>query len=252
MITPVSRKWTPRPLARQDVPGDDRRSGQPDLLTRRDGVPRERADAARNRERVLVAAERLFATTDPTSVTMGDIARAAGVGRATLYRRFPDPASVAVALLDEHEKRLQHRLISGPPPLGPGAPPADRLAAFYAAMVDLLDQHLPLALGAECGSARFSTGAYGFWRLHIRSLLVEADVPDPDTVVDALLALWRPRCTDTNATNAAGSPGRSPTASACWPDVLSKPPDQPDGVSPAHAQAARGRSRYQRSPAASR
>jgi AcrR family transcriptional regulator len=157
-----------------------------------ESVPRERADAARNRQRVLAAAEQLFATTDPAAVTMGAIARAAGVGRATLYRRFPDPASVAVALLDEHERRLQQLLISGPPPLGPGAPPAERLAAFYAAMVELLDRHLHLALGAEGGHARFATGAYGFWRLHVRALLVDAHVPDPDTVVDSLLAPLAP------------------------------------------------------------
>jgi AcrR family transcriptional regulator len=166
-------------------------SGVPDLLMRPDRPTRERADAARNRLRVLAAAEALFAT-DPTSVTMGDIARAAGVGRATLYRRFPDPASIALALLDEHERRLQQQLISGPPPLGPGATPADRLAAFYAATVDLLDQHLHLALGAECGSARFSTGAYGFWRLHVRGLLVEANTPDADALVDSLLAPLAP------------------------------------------------------------
>lgn len=39
--------------------------------------PRERADAARNRAKVLAAAERLFADGDPTAVTMDDIARAA-------------------------------------------------------------------------------------------------------------------------------------------------------------------------------
>lgn len=166
--------------------------GGPNLLVQPDGAPRERADAARNRQRVLAAAERLFATAAPASVTMGDIARAAGVGRATLYRRFPDPASVAVALLDEHERRLQQELISGRPPLGPGAAPADRLAAFYTAMVDLLDQHLHLALGAECGSARFGTGAYGFWRLHVHGLLAEAEVPDADTLVDSLLAPLAP------------------------------------------------------------
>lgn len=148
----------------------------------------ERADAARNRQRVLEAARQLFATTDPSSVTMGDIARSAGVGRATLYRRFPDVASIAVALLDEHERRLQEQLIGGRPPLGPGAPPADRLAAFHAAMVELLEEHLPLVLGAENGPARFATGAYGFWRLHVRTLLVDGKVPDPDALVDAVLA----------------------------------------------------------------
>lgn len=123
---------------------------------------------------------------------MDDIARAAGVGRGTLYRRYPDTVSIAVALLDEHERELQEKLLRGEPPLGPGAPPADRLAAFYAAMVQLLDRHNNLVLGAEVGDARFSGGAYGFWRVHVRSLLVAAGTPDPDTLVDLLLAPLAP------------------------------------------------------------
>ncbi|MFD0577105.1 TetR/AcrR family transcriptional regulator [Dactylosporangium darangshiense] len=116
-------------------------------------------------------------------------AKAAGVGRATLYRRYPDPATVAVALLDEHERDLQQRLLSGPPPLGPGAPPLQRLVAFYAAMVALLEQHLPLA---ETGSARFAVGAYGFWRAHVRHLLDTAGIASSDGIVDVLLAPLAP------------------------------------------------------------
>ncbi len=158
--------------------------------------PRERADAARNRAQILAAAEHLFSTQDPAGITMDQLAKAAGVGRATLYRRFPDPAAVAVALLDEHEYRLQDQLLSGPPPLGPGAPPGDRLAAFYLAAIDLLEQHLPLALGAETGPARFTSGAYGFWRVHVRALLVEGGVPDPDAHIDLLLAPLAPELYD--------------------------------------------------------
>jgi AcrR family transcriptional regulator len=152
----------------------------------------ERADAARNRARVLAAAEELFATRGAGEVTMDDIAKAAGVGRGTLYRRYPDRASIAVALLDEHERALQERLLRGDPPLGPGAPPAERLAAFYAAMLDLLDRHGHLVLGTEVGSSRFATGAYGFWRAHVRSLVVAAARPDPDALVDVLLAPLAP------------------------------------------------------------
>jgi AcrR family transcriptional regulator len=152
-----------------------------------DGVP-ERADAARNRARVLAAAADLFATRDPRTVTIYDIAKAAGVGRATVYRRYPDTWSIAVALLDEHERVLQERLLRGEPPLGPGAPPATRLAAFYVAMVDLLDAHAELVLGAETGGSRFAAGAYGFWSAHVRSLLIESGIDDPDAMVDALLA----------------------------------------------------------------
>jgi AcrR family transcriptional regulator len=158
----------------------------------------ERADAARNRQRILAAAEELFAARGPGVVTMEDIARAAGVGKGTLYRRFPDRASIAVALLDAHERALQERLLRGPPPLGPGAPPAERLVAFYAAMVELLERHLHLALGAETGSRRFATGAYGFWHAHVKALLVDAGgerAAHPgrlDGLVDVLLAPLAP------------------------------------------------------------
>ncbi|MFE6924242.1 TetR/AcrR family transcriptional regulator [Nocardia sp. NPDC057663] len=150
--------------------------------------PAERTDAARNRVKVLAAAAELFATRDPRTVTMDDIAKAAGVGRGTLYRRYPDRTAIAVALLDEHERALQEQLLRGEPPLGPGAPPADRLAAFYAAMVELLTAHAHLVLGAETGGARFATGAYGFWSAHVRALLVEAAVAQPDSLVDTVLA----------------------------------------------------------------
>jgi AcrR family transcriptional regulator len=59
----------------------------------------ERADAARNRRRVLEAAEKLFARHGADRVTMEEIARAAGAGKGTLYRRYPDRAAIAVALL---------------------------------------------------------------------------------------------------------------------------------------------------------
>lgn len=167
-----------------------------DLLTGRpaeeDGRPRERADAARNRAKVLTAAAELFATRDPRGVTMDDIAKAAGVGRGTLYRRYPDTVSIAQALLDEHERALQERLLRGDPPLGPGAGPAQRLAAFYAAMIELLDGHISLVLGAEQGELRFATGAYGFWRAHVRTLLAEAGIADHEALLDILLAPLSP------------------------------------------------------------
>ncbi|MEU5692586.1 helix-turn-helix domain-containing protein [Actinosynnema sp. NPDC020468] len=163
------------------------------LSSGNNGRPRERADAARNRARVLAAAEQLFALAGGAAgVTMEDIARAAGVGRATLYRRYPDPTSIAQALLDSHEAELQGRIMTGPPPLGPGAPPADRLAAFYRAMTELLERHLHLVLGAETGRARFRTGVYSFWRRHVEVLLQSGPPPHPSALVDALMAPLAP------------------------------------------------------------
>ncbi|GAA2060513.1 TetR/AcrR family transcriptional regulator [Catenulispora yoronensis] len=160
---------------------------------------KERADAARNRARVLAAAEELFAAGDPGAVTMDDIAKAAGVGRGTLYRRYPDRASIAQALLDEHERVIQERILRGPGPLGPepassgpAATPAERLAAFYEAQVELLERHVHLYLGAEVGAARYATGAYAFWRQHVRLLASAAGIADPDTAADLLLAPLAP------------------------------------------------------------
>jgi AcrR family transcriptional regulator len=156
---------------------------------------RERVDAARNRERVLRAAAALFAERGAVNVSMEDVARAAGVGKATLYRRYPDRAMLAVALLDQHERELEDQLVRGGPPLGPGAPPAERLAAFYAAMVDLLDRHLDLALAAETGDTRYRTGAYGAWRAHVLVLLREAGVDDAGgALADILLAPLSSEC----------------------------------------------------------
>ncbi|MFE1308867.1 TetR/AcrR family transcriptional regulator [Streptomyces sp. NPDC058755] len=52
-------------------------------------VPRPRADALRNRERIVTAAREMFVEHGP-DVPLDEIARRAGVGNATLYRNFPD------------------------------------------------------------------------------------------------------------------------------------------------------------------
>jgi AcrR family transcriptional regulator len=140
------------------------------------GARPERADARRNRLKVLEAAERLFAEHGVRNVSLDAIAAAAGVGKGTVFRRFGDRAGLAVALLDERERELQERMLSGPPPLGPGAAPADRLLAFLDAYVDLLDTHAELLLDSENAAtgARYRVGAYRFWHRHLVVLLEEA------------------------------------------------------------------------------
>ncbi len=59
-----------------------------------------RKDAERNRQRILAAAGELF-TERGLSVTLDDIARHAGVGVGTVYRRFPDKEVLIDALFDQ-------------------------------------------------------------------------------------------------------------------------------------------------------
>ena len=157
------------------------------------GEPSERADAARNRDRILCAAARLFEETeDPHAVTMDAVAAAAGVGKGTVFRRFGDRAGLMRSLLDEHETAFQDDVIRGEPPLGPGAPPVERLAAFGRARFALLERHglmIAAAEASERGDTRFDFPVYVFYRSHIAMLVREADPNcDADYVTEALLA----------------------------------------------------------------
>jgi AcrR family transcriptional regulator len=155
------------------------------------GAPRrERADAARNREKVLAAARRLFAKRGVAGVTMEEIARAAGVGKGTVFHRFGDRAGLALALLDDRERELQEAVLYGHPPLGPGAPARERLVAFLDALLDFTVEHAELLIAADSGGPgrRYLTGAYASWHQHTALLLSELR-PDSDAGVLAHLVL---------------------------------------------------------------
>jgi AcrR family transcriptional regulator len=156
-----------------------------------DAAPRVRADAERNREKVLCAAARLFAEHGVEAVSMDQIAAAAGVGKGTLFRRFGDRAGLAQALLHEHTSGLQEAMIRGPAPLGPGAPARERLHAMAIAQLALLDEHADLIAAGESGraGARFDAPPVQFLRTHITVLLQDADPRvNPELLADVLLA----------------------------------------------------------------
>ncbi len=153
--------------------------------------PVERADAARNRQKIVRAAAGLVAAKGVEGLALDEVAAEAGVGIGTVYRRFPDKGALAQALLDENEREFQEAFISGPPPLGPGAPPKERLEAFISAYVDRLETHGQLLMVAETETsmARFVTGAYRLHRSHLVALIGEIEpTADARFRADALLA----------------------------------------------------------------
>lgn len=152
---------------------------------------RERADAARNRARVMAAARRLFAERGLHAVSMSDVAAAAGVAKGTVFHRFGDRAGLALALLDEHERELQERVLRGPPPLGPGAPARERLSAFVGALADVTDEHRELLLEVDHArpAGRYRTGAYRAWAQHTALLVAELRPgADAELLADLILA----------------------------------------------------------------
>ncbi|BBY07738.1 TetR/AcrR family transcriptional regulator [Mycobacterium noviomagense] len=154
-------------------------------------APQERGDAARNRTLLLDAARRLIAERGADAVTMDDIAAAAGVGKGTVFRRFGSRARLMMVLLDEDERRLQEAFLFGPPPLGPDAPPLDRLLAFGRERQRFVHTHHALLSAASRDpQTRHNAPAMLLLYTHVRMLLASAQsTGDLDAQTDALLAL---------------------------------------------------------------
>ena len=156
-----------------------------------DGATAERADAARNRARLMEAAARLVAEQGAEHVTMHEVAQEAGVGKGTLFRRFGDRTGLVLALLNDAEAEFHEAYTCGPPPLGPGAPAKDRLTAFGCALIDRImdDMDLGAALAREVPLDRRHSSAVGrAFHQHVAGLLREAGVKgDHDMLAHALL-----------------------------------------------------------------
>lgn len=153
------------------------------------GVPRERADAAANRVRILDAARRLLAEHGAAGASIEAVAGAAGVGKATVLRRFGDRAGLFNALLEEHLRDFQDAFLSGPPPLGPGAPADERLLAFLDRLLDLQDSQLELILALERHRWQAPVEGYGTLVFHLQHLIEElSPAVDAATVAQLLLS----------------------------------------------------------------
>jgi AcrR family transcriptional regulator len=141
----------------------------------------ERADATRNRRAILKAAEALVAEHRFDHVSLDKVAAAAGVGKGTIFRRFGNRTGLTRALLEERALMLSEAISSGSPPLGPGAPPEQRLPAFLDALAELATRKIAVLAAHEraCAQDKFSDPTYLRWHRHITALLHQAR-PDLD------------------------------------------------------------------------
>ncbi|MER6563008.1 TetR/AcrR family transcriptional regulator [Streptomyces sp. NPDC001027] len=163
-------------------PEPEERAAEPELLQLGPAgdEPCLRADAARNRARLLDAAARLIAEHGAAGVTMEAVASAAHVGKGTVFRRFGDRTGLLNALLDHSEKQFQAAFLSGPPPLGPGAPPVERLRAFGLAHLARCVDQLDLQLAAEPGPDRRHSVPVRRVHHHHLAVLLRQALPDAD------------------------------------------------------------------------
>jgi AcrR family transcriptional regulator len=103
------------------------------------------------------------------------VATEAGVSKRTVFHRFGDRDGLTGALIDEYMRAFQDEFLRGAPPLGPGAPPQERLEAFFAELVRLQVDHLEIALAAERAVTREMPPVYGALVIHVSTLIADID-----------------------------------------------------------------------------
>lgn len=110
-----------------------------------------RADAQKNRERILSAAEALFLEKG-AGVSLEEVAKRAGVGIGTLYRRFPTREALLAATSNERFLSLAETSRARDPDLAPG----DALRAYLEELASntSIYQSLAASIGTviQCGT----------------------------------------------------------------------------------------------------
>jgi AcrR family transcriptional regulator len=155
------------------------------IVSPEDKAPR--ADAQRNRRRLLETAQQLFDSGQFEAATMSEIAQLAGVGKGTLYRHFSDKAALCHALLDEAMHDFQARTLTR---LHSQDRPLDKLLWFLREVVLYVDRNrLLLSEAAEQGrhAQMLRHPAHIWWRMTIVGLLTQIPYQgDTDYAADML------------------------------------------------------------------
>ena len=135
----------------------------------------ERCDAAANRKRILTVAEKLFAKKGVAHVNMADIAKAAGVGQGTLYRRFANKSELSLALMDSQMADFQNSVIAQLHQMTQARQPKlQQLEWFLDALVTFDAKHMPLLCAAQRDLPGLAMGRTAPWiwqQMTVRGLL---------------------------------------------------------------------------------
>lgn len=119
------------------------------------------------RERILTAASSLFASQSYADVQMDDVARAAGMGKPTLYRYFPSKADLFFATFDQMLETLEVRLdvIAGS-----AEPPLRQIDAMVAALFEVLAEQIATLRYLEGESGEMAGRWRGVYRRRRRGI----------------------------------------------------------------------------------
>lgn len=154
-----------------------------------------RADAERNRQRILEVAKEVF-TRDGASASLDDIARRSGVGNATLYRHFPTRDDLIEAVYRSEVEKLaaaEQRFAATMPPL-------EALRAWMLLFIDHVSAKtliIPAMETVAGGSKRLFEGSrsliHAAFVSSVRRAIASGDLradTDPEDLVRALIGVF--------------------------------------------------------------
>ncbi|MFF7331788.1 TetR/AcrR family transcriptional regulator [Streptomyces sp. NPDC090306] len=125
------------------------------------------------KERVLEAAEALFAdASTPTAVSMDDIAAAAGVGKGTLFRAFGSRDGLLDAVFAARIAPWRAELDRPGSPVGPDAPPVDRIVAVLGQLLAFKLENPRLTAARELDGASLLRAPHYVWVHEVLARLI--------------------------------------------------------------------------------
>jgi AcrR family transcriptional regulator len=154
-----------------------------------------RADAQRNRERILEVAKEVF-TREGGAASLDDIARQTGIGPGTLYRHFP----TRDALIEAVYRSEVEKLAAAEPRFAATLPPLDALRAWMLLFIDHVSAKkliIPAMDTVAGGSMRLIEGSRSLMHTafvaSVRRAIASGDLrsdTDPDDFVRALVGIF--------------------------------------------------------------
>ncbi|MFX0580187.1 TetR/AcrR family transcriptional regulator [Nocardia nepalensis] len=157
-----------------------------------------RADARRNRDRVLAAAQAAFAA-EGISVPLDEIARRAGVGAGTVYRHFPTKEALfEAAIMDRIERMITYarELTTAPDPGEAFFDFLDRMVTEGTVKRDLAE-----AVGVDAPEYRRPAHALNAAIAELLTRAQQSGAVRPDIDIDDLMRILKATFLATNTTN---------------------------------------------------
>jgi AcrR family transcriptional regulator len=154
-----------------------------------------RADAERNRERILEVAKEVF-TRDGAAASLDDIARRSGIGNATLYRHFP----TRDALIEAVYRNEVEKLAAAAQRFAASMPPLEALRSWMLLFIDHVAGKtliIPAMNTVAGGSMRLIEGSRSLihtaFVASVKRAVASGDLrsdTDPDDFIRALIGVF--------------------------------------------------------------